>query len=238
MTKMPETNILSHLKYQIESFEKIPVSIWDHSTDAAVYMGSEIAKAIRKSQSQGEHIVLGLATGSSPIHLYEELIRLHFEENLSFHNVYTFNLDEYYPMQPNASQSYVKFMNEQLFDHIDIPEDQVHVPDGTVNLEEVEEYCKNYEAKIKKLGGLDIQVLGIGRTGHIGFNEPGSEITSNTRLVRLDSITLQDAKDDFIDAKSTPFRAITMGINTIMKAKRIFIMAWGQHKAGVVKKSR
>jgi len=237
MTKMPKTKSLSHLKYQIESFEKIPVSIWKHSTEAAVYMGAEIAKAIRKSQSKGEHIVLGLATGSSPIHLYEELIRLHNEENLSFHNVFSFNLDEYYPMQPDASQSYVQFMKEQLFDHIDIPEDHIHVPDGTLELEEVEEYCKRYEAKIQELGGLDIQVLGIGRTGHIGFNEPGSEITSNTRLVRLDSITIQDAKDDFIDAASTPFRAITMGINTIMQAKRIFIMAWGQHKAEVVKKA-
>lgn len=234
---MPKTNILNHLKYQIESFEKIPVSIWEHSTDAAVYMASAIAKAIRKSQSKGNHIVLGLATGSSPIHLYEELIRLHNEENLSFHNVYSFNLDEYYPMQPNASQSYVQFMKEQLFDHIDIPEDQIHVPDGTLELEEVEDYCKSYEAKIKDLGGLDIQVLGIGRTGHIGFNEPGSDMTSHTRLVRLDSITLQDAKDDFIDAESTPFRAITMGINTIMKAKKIYIMAWGQHKADVVKKA-
>jgi len=237
MTKMPKSNVLNHLKYQIESFEKIPVTIWEHSTTAAQYMAQEIARAIRKSQAKGKEYVLGLATGSSPIHLYQELIRLHEEENLSFHNVHTFNLDEYYPMMPDASQSYVRFMNEQFFDHIDIPSDQIHVPDGTIELAEIEDYCKRYEDKIKSLGGLDIQVLGIGRTGHIGFNEPGSDLASKTRLVRLDNITLQDAKDDFIDAESTPYRAITMGINTIMKAKRIFIMAWGQHKAEVVQKA-
>ncbi len=234
---MPKNNILRHLKYQIESFEKIPVRIWDYSTSAAVYMANEIAKGIRKSQSKKKDFVLGLATGSSPIHLYEELIRLHKHENLSFYNVHTFNLDEYYPMQPDASQSYVRFMQEQLFDHIDVPADQIHVPDGTIPLENIEEYCRAYEAKIKALGGLDMQVLGIGRTGHIGFNEPGSDLASNTRLVRLDGITLQDAKDDFLDAETIPYRAITMGINTIMKAKRIFVMAWGQHKAEVVQKA-
>lgn len=234
---MPENNALAHLKYQIESFEKIPIKIWPYSTEASAYMAGEIATAIRRSQSKKETFVLGLATGSSPIHLYQELIRLHEEENLSFYNVHTFNLDEYYPMLPDASQSYVRFMKEQLFDHIDIPQDQIHIPDGTLELEEIENYCALYEQKIMDLGGLDVQVLGIGRTGHAGFNEPGSDLTSKTRLVRLDSITLQDAKDDFIDAESTPYRAITMGIETIMKAKRIFIMAWGQHKAEIVQKA-
>jgi len=234
---MPKQKVLAHLKYQIESFEKIPIRIWPHSTDASAYMAGEIATAIRLSQSKSKPFVLGLATGSSPIHLYQELIRLHKQENLSFHNVHTFNLDEYYPMLPDASQSYVRFMKEQLFDHVDIPSDQIHIPDGTLALEEIEDYCMEYEQKIEALGGLDIQILGIGRTGHVGFNEPGSDLLSKTRLVRLDSITLQDAKDDFIDAESTPYRAITMGIETIMKAGRIFIMAWGQHKAEVIQKA-
>lgn len=237
MTKMPNPKALQHLKYEIDSFEKIPMYIWDQSTDAAEYLANDIARAIRNKQSEGERIVIGMATGSSPIHLYKALIRLHREENLSFHNVHTFNLDEYYPMKPNADQSYVRFMKEQLFDHIDIPKNNIHIPDGTLELEDIASYCDLYEKKIAELGGLDIQILGIGRTGHVGFNEPGSDLSSTTRLVRLDSITLQDAKDDFINAESTPYRAITMGMNTIMKARKIYIMAWGQHKAEIVMKS-
>lgn len=237
MTKMPNPKVLQHLKYEIDSFEKIPMHIWDQSTEAAKFIADDIARAIRKKQSEQKHIVIGMATGSSPIHLYKELIRLHREENLSFQNVYTFNLDEYYPMKPEAEQSYVRFMHEQLFDHIDIPSDHIHIPDGTLDLEEVAEYCDLYENKIAELGGLDIQILGIGRTGHVGFNEPGSELSSRTRLVRLDNITLQDAKDDFINAESMPYRAITMGMQTIMNAGKVYIMAWGQHKAEVVKKA-
>lgn len=162
---------------------------------------------------------------------------MHKEEGLSFHNVITFNLDEYYPIAPAAAQSYVRFMNENLFEHIDIPVGQTHIPDGLISADEVESYCNAYEDKISKAGGLDLQLLGIGRTGHIGFNEPGSHINSQTRLVTLDQLTRSDAANDFEGLEHVPLKAITMGVGTILKAKRIIMMAWGDAKAEVVQKT-
>jgi len=221
------------LKFQLKNAEKIPVRVWENNVEASHHLAKTIALAINQKQQEGKHIVLGLATGSSPIKVYEELVRLHKEEGLSFKNVYTFNLDEYYPMQPDAVQSYVHFMQDHLFNHIDIPKENIHIPDGTIEMDKIQPYCDFYEEKIHSLGGLDIQILGIGRTGHIGFNEPGSWETSKTRLVRLDNLTRQDAQSDFVN-QEVPYRAITMGIDTIMQAKAIYIMAWGGHKAPIV----
>ncbi len=237
MTKNSELNNGAHLKFLIKSVEKIPVRIWDNDVNCSKHIARSIALAIKQKQQEGESIVLGLATGSSPINLYRELIRLHKEEDLSFQNVITFNLDEYFPMDADAPQSYVKFMHEYLFDHIDIRPENIHIPDGTLALEEVGDYCSQYEKKIRSFGGIDIQILGIGRTGHVGFNEPGSWIDSKTRLVRLDSLTMRDARKDFFREEDVPYRAITMGIDTIMNAKSIYLMAWGQHKADIVKRS-
>lgn len=225
----------SALKYQFKSIENIPVKIWSDSKSGCAHIARSIALAIRQKQQDGEHIVLGLATGSSPIKVYEELVRLHREEGLSFKNVITFNLDEYYPMAPEAQQSYVRFMREFLFDHVDIPTENIHIPDGTIPVQEIDAYCQQYEKKIAQFGGIDIQLLGIGRTGHIGFNEPGSWETSQTRLVRLDSLTRRDAIKDFIREENVPYRALTMGIGTIMKARTIYLMAWGSHKASIVR---
>lgn len=225
------------LKYQLKSFEKIPTKIWEDATEASKHIARSIALAIRQKQQEGEPIVLGLATGSSPIRVYGELVRMHREENLSFKNVITFNLDEYFPMNPQAEQSYVRFMKEYLFDHVDIKPENIHIPDGTISMEEASVYCEAYEKKIDEYGGIDIQLLGIGRTGHIGFNEPGSWADSLTRLVRLDNITRRDAIKDFLNEEQVPYRAITMGIASIMKARTIYIMAWGQHKAPIVKEA-
>ncbi len=181
--------------------------------------------------------MLGLATGSTPVGVYAELVRLHVEEGLSFDNVMTFNLDEYYPMQPQELQSYVRFMNEHLFDHINIPPDHVHIPDGTIEPEQVGDFCREYEAQIERAGGIDIQLLGIGRTGHIGFNEPGSDDQSGTRLITLDRITRINAASDFFGAENVPRRAITMGVGTILKANRICILALGENKAKIVAKT-
>lgn len=227
----------SPLKYAFKSLERIPVKIWNSPEEASRHVARSIALAIRQKQQEGEHIVLGLATGSSPIRVYQELIRLHREEHLSFQNVITFNLDEYYPLAPTAHQSYVRFMHHYLFDHIDIRPENIHIPDGTVALEGVDAYCEGYEKKIKMAGGIDIQLLGIGRTGHIGFNEPGSWETSVTRLVRLDNLTRKDAANDFGGFDEVPHRAITMGIRTIMESRTVYLLAWGQHKAGVVKEA-
>lgn len=237
MMSVSETLRQKVLKYQLKSFEKLPIKIWDDSKDAAVHVAQSIALAIRQKQQEGEKVVLGLATGSTPIRVYNELVRMHREEGLSFRNVITFNLDEYYPMAPDAAQSYVYFMNEYLFNHIDILPENVHIPDGTVALEDVNDYCEQYEKKIKLAGGLDIQLLGIGRTGHIGFNEPGSREDSLTRIVRLDTLTRRDAIKDFLEEENVPTRAITMGIKTIMQARSVYILAWGQHKAAIIKRA-
>lgn len=202
--------------------------------DVAKTVASDIAQLIRSRADEGRNCVLGLATGSTPVSVYNELVRLHQQEGLSFRNVVTFNLDEYYPMLPGELQSYVRFMNEHLFDLIDINPANVHIPDGTVAAHEVADYCREYEAKIGAAGGIDIQLLGIGRTGHIGFNEPGSEADTVTRLITLDRVTRTDAASDFFGAENVPRRAITMGVGTILKARKIVVMALGEHKGPII----
>lgn len=224
------------LKYTFKSAEKLPVRIWENPDQGSIYVARSIGLAIRQKQQEGEKIVLGLATGSTPIKIYGELVRQHKEEGLSFANVVTFNLDEYYPMEPDTQQSYVRFMKEVFFDHVDIPKENINIPDGTIAITQVEEYCRQYEKKVDSMGGIDIQILGIGRSGHIGFNEPGSLEVSKTRMVRLDSMTREDAVKDFYD-KEVPYRALTMGIASIMKAKAIYLLAWGSHKASIISKA-
>ncbi len=204
---------------------------------AAKHVASEIDKLIRARNAVGQHTVLGLATGSTPVGLYRELIRLHKDEGLDFSRVVTFNLDEYYPMPRESQHSYFRWMHETLFNHINIPPGNVHLPDGTLRPGEVDGACAAYEEKIQAVGGIDIQVLGIGRTGHIAFNEPGSPQNSRTRLVTLDSITRRDAADGFFGEKNVPHHAITMGVATILEARRIFMMAFGEHKAGIIYKA-
>ncbi len=213
------------------SFERIPTTIFDDSEKASKAVALEIAALIRQKAKENKPAVLGLATGSSPKKVYQELIRMHKEEGLSFKNVITFNLDEYHPMEPDSVQSYVRFMKEQLFDQIDIPVTNYHLPDGKLPIEKIPEFCKDYEDKIEKLGGLDFHLLGIGRNGHIGFNEPGSLINSKTRLMTLDINTKIDAAVDFGGLAKVPKKAITLGIDKIMQAKRIVLLAWGEHKA-------
>lgn len=216
-------------------FEKINTTIFHDSSEASAVVAAEICDLIRERNQDGKNTVLGLATGSTPIKVYSELIRLHEEEGISFKNVITFNLDEYYPMQPEQLQSYHRFMREYLFDHIDIPEKNIHIPDGTLEREDVLEYCREYEEKILKAGGLDVQILGIGRTGHIGFNEPGSLKKTRTRLVTLDKLTRADAAAAFFGEEQVPRRAITMGVGTILSAKKIYLMAWGEAKADIIR---
>ena len=218
-------------------FEKLPVIVYPDQHIASVKVARIIANLILEKQKAGLPAVLGLATGATPVGVYKELIRLHKEEALSFKNVITFNLDEYYPMKPTSVQSYVAFMNESLFDHIDIDKNNIHIPDGTLALEDIAAFCLAYETKISDLGGLDLQLLGIGRTGHIGFNEPGSAPNSGTRLVTLDDLTRSDASRDFGGKGNVPVKAITMGIGTIFKARQIILMAWSQKKAPIVKKA-
>jgi glucosamine-6-phosphate deaminase len=218
-------------------FEKLPVTVYANQDIASKKVARRITDLIVSKKLKGENAILGLATGVTPIGVYRELVRIHKEEGLSFKNVITFNLDEYFPMKPTSPQSYVIFMKENLFDHIDIDMANVHIPDGTLALETIHGFCLEYEKKITELGGLDLQILGIGRTGHIGFNEPGSAPNSGTRLVTLDDLTRRDASRDFGGKENVPAKAITMGIGTIFKAREIILMAWSLKKASIIKKA-
>ncbi|RYU90926.1 glucosamine-6-phosphate deaminase [Mucilaginibacter terrigena] len=218
-------------------FEKLPVAIYPGQLAASIQVAHRIAKVISDNNLEGRNTVLGLATGATPMAVYSELVRLYQQDGLSFKQVITFNLDEYYPMLPDAAQSYVAYMNQHLFDHVDIDHNNIHIPDGTLNEDDIPAYCLAYEKKVSEYGGLDIQLLGIGRTGHIGFNEPGSAPNSGTRLVTLADLTRSDASPDFGGKENVPVKAITMGIGTVFKAKEIILMAWGQKKASIIKKA-
>ncbi|MBD0725073.1 glucosamine-6-phosphate deaminase [Flavobacterium sp. L1I52] len=224
-------------RFEETRFEKIHNVIFDSSKEASLLVAHEIANLIQRKEELNEPCVLGLATGSSPIKVYEELVRMHKEEGLSFKNVITFNLDEYYPMDKDNIQSYYYFMHEHLFNHVDIPAENINIPDGKVSAEELRQYCIDYDMKINSYGGLDFQLLGIGRTGHIGFNEPGSHVNSATRSITLDHITRVDAAPAFLGVDNVPRKAITMGIGTVRNAKRIVLLAWGISKADIIKET-
>lgn len=219
-----------------DSFEKIPVKIFPNAAQGSKMVAEEIAQLIRDKAAKGQHCVLGMATGNTPVLLYKELVRMHREEGLSFKNVVTFNLDEYYPIHKDAYQSYWSFMHRNLFNHIDIDPANIHIPDGNWPKDEIKKYCAAYEQKLTDLGGVDLQLLGIGLNGHIGFNEPGSGQFSRTRLVNLDNTTRIANTYEFENLSKVPRMALTMGISNIMQSKRILLMAWGQ-KAAIVARS-
>src|SRR5688572_16623315 len=217
--------------------EKIRTIIVEDHEELGVLVADRIAAVIRERNAAGKPAVLGLATGSTPIGVYRELVRKHREEGLSFKHVVTFNLDEYWPMPKDSIHSYHRFMWENLFSQVDIDPVNVHIPDGTVSRDVVEEYGDKYERAIRDAGGIDFQILGIGKTGHIGFNEPGSGADSRTRLVTLDTVTRRDAAADFFGEEYVPREAITMGVATIMDAREIAILATGEHKASIVRRA-
>lgn len=215
----------------------ITKKVYNNKVEACAVVAQEIKSLIQSNDAQNKKTVLGLATGSSPIELYKELVRLHKNEGLSFKNVVSFNLDEYYPMPKESEQSYHYFMHHHLFNHVDILPENVNIPSGTVVESEVAKFCADYEAKIDALGGIDVQILGIGRTGHIGFNEPGSSFESLTRMVELNKVTIQDAAGDFGGEDKVPTKAVTMGVASVFKAKKVVLFAWGAKKATIVKES-
>ena len=218
----------------IDSFEKIKCLITTDVEDGSKYVANEIASLIRLKESNNEKIILGLATGSTPKTLYAELVRMHKEEGLSFKNVVTFNLDEYYPIEKMALQSYNNFMHRVLFNHIDIYPENINILDGEIPKEDIKAYCAAYEKKIEDAGGIDLQILGIGINGHIGFNEPGSAIFSKTRLVTLDYSTRLANAYEFANISEVPRMSITMGLSTILNSKRMILMAWGPNKASII----
>ncbi|HVK97226.1 MAG TPA: glucosamine-6-phosphate deaminase, partial [Flavisolibacter sp.] len=221
----------------IDAFERIPVRIFSDLTEGSAFAANEVAQLIKEKQSSNQKCVLGLATGSTPKSLYAHLVRMHKEEGLSFKNVITFNLDEYYPIDNDAYQSYNSYMQRNLFNHIDIDPANIHIPNGQLPKEEIKRHCADYDRKIEEAGGIDLQVLGIGNNGHIGFNEPGSSIYSKTRLINLENSTRLANAYEFSNISQVPRLAITMGISSILKAKKIILLAWGPTKAPVIQKA-
>ena len=204
------------------------------ASEAAKYVARELDKLIRSRNAAGKNTVLGLATGSTPVSLYRELIRLHNEEKLDFSRVVTFNLDEYYPMAKESEHSYFRWMHETLFDKINIRPENIHIPDGTLAPEEVDRFGAEYEKKIKAAGGIDVQILGIGRTGHIGFNEPGSSLASRTRVKTLTDATRADNARFFASPADVPRHCLTQGLGTIREARALVLLAFGSAKAEAV----
>jgi glucosamine-6-phosphate deaminase len=220
-----------------ERFERINVRIVPDHDALARAVAARIAEVVRDRAARGLRAVLGLATGSTPVGIYREVIRLHQEEGLDLSNVVTFNLDEYVPMEPASIHSYHRFMRENLFDHVNVPDAQIHVPRGDLSRDEIDEHCAAYEQAIRDAGGIDFQILGIGRSGHVGFNEPGSGAESRTRLVYLDTVTRADAASDFFGEENVPAEAVTMGVATILEAREIALIATGEHKAGIIRRA-
>ena len=239
---MSENN-LSPLNFPITSdlktflrYENLPVTIYSDSELASQAVAREVAAIIREKQLKNEPCLIGLAAGSTMVALYNELVRMHREDDLSFKNVITFNIDEFYPMEPDSIQSYARFIREHLLDMVDIEPSNIHYPDATLPKEKVNEFCARYEAEMDKHGGLDIILNGVSSRGHLGFNEPGSPVDSKTRLVTLDRATIVAAASDFYGEKNVPRKGITMGIETMCKAKKVYLMAWGEGKADIIKK--
>ncbi len=214
---------------------KVPTYQFESNQAVARYVAQVVARIIRERNSVGQKAVLGLPTGSTPVGLYRELVRMHREEQLDFAGVVTFNLDEYYGLQPDQLQSYRRWMHDHFFQYVNVPESQIYIPDGTIALDRVDDFCRRYEDAIERAGGIDVQILGIGRNGHIGFNEPFSVRNGRTRLATLDPVTRKDAASDFFSEDNVPLQALTMGLATILDARKIMLIALGEHKAKIIR---
>lgn len=197
-------------------------------------MSQKASEILQKQLLEKQNSVLGLATGSTPIGLYEHLIELNKEGKISFKDVVTFNLDEYVGLERTHNQSYYYFMQEQLFKHVDIKEENIHIPSGVA--EDLEAECKRYEEQLKALGPVDLQILGVGVNGHIGFNEPGTDFSSRTHIVELDQSTREANARFFNNIDEVPTHAITMGIQSIMDSKKILLLAFGESKKDAIER--
>ncbi len=232
------TTYASRLGIRIESsrFERMPLVVFEDAERLTQAVAGYIAALIRSKQRAGQNAVLALPIGSTPVGVYKHLIQMH-QEGLDFSNVMTFNVDEFYPIDPDALQSYNRFMREHLYDHVNIPKANIHAFDSQIAWDEIEAHCQAYEQAIQDAGGVDLVLLGIGRSGHIGFNEPGSSRATRSRLVKLDQITRKDAASVFFSEDNVPRYAITMGVGTILEAREILLITSGEHKASVVRRA-
>lgn len=214
---------------------QLPTFVFEASEDLARHVAHTVASLIRERNALGQNAVLGLPTGSTPTGVYRELVRMHREEGLDFSRVITFNLDEYFGLSQDQLQSHRRSIHEHLFRHINMKPENIYIPDGTLAVSEVENFCRQYEAKIEAAGGIDVMLLGIGANGHIGANEPYSVKNSRTRLCTLDPVTRRAAASDFFGEWNVPQQAITMGMGTILAARKILLLALGEHKAKIIR---
>ncbi|MDR0559137.1 MAG: glucosamine-6-phosphate deaminase [Prevotellaceae bacterium] len=217
-------------------FERIPADIYSSSESASKIVAQKIAETIRSKQAEGKPCVIGLIAGSTAVNVYEELVSLHREQGLSFRNIHVFNIDEYYPLSPDEIQSHHLYLNEYLFSQVDIPAENINLIRGDISKEEISAFCKSYEDKIRKLGGIDLQLLSLDGRGQIGANEPGSDKYSETRLITLDYATRMGAASNFYGEENVPRYCLTMGLGTILSAREIILMAWGEGKAKIIRK--
>lgn len=222
---------------ELQQYEKIPVHVYKKPDEPSLIVAREIAELIRARQEDNRSVVLGLTGGYTLKPVYAELVRMHREEGLSFRNVITFNVNEYYPLDTSMVQSIVRYMNEHLFQHVDIDRDNTHLPDSTIDRDEMYDYCQEYERKIAESGGLDLLLIGINRNGQIGFNEPGSSRESRTRLVTLEKATRIDAASIFFEERNVPTKGITLGVATLMEARRIILLAFGAGKTKIIRRA-
>ncbi|MDR0939601.1 MAG: glucosamine-6-phosphate deaminase [Mediterranea sp.] len=222
-------------KSVLTRLEKIPTDIYESVEEGASYVAREIAQTIREKQKAGRFCVLALPGGNSPSHVYADLIRIHREEGLSFHNVVVFNMYEYYPLNPDAANSNFNALKSMFLDAVNIDPQNIFTPNGTVGKEAIFDFCRLYEQRIESFGGIDIALLGIGRMGNIAFNEPGSRLNSTTRLILLDNASRDEASKVFGSLDNTPISSITMGVSTILSAKKAFLLAWGENKAAMIR---
>ncbi|MDG2469347.1 MAG: glucosamine-6-phosphate deaminase [Pirellulaceae bacterium] len=225
----------SQVSVKQASHVKLPCYVFDRAPDLAAHVATIIETVIQERNALGQNAVLGLPTGSTPVNVYRELVRKHKQEGLDLSRVITFNLDEYYGVAPEKLQSYHRWMHEQFFNHVNIPQENIYIPDGLIPLDRVGNYCREFEARITEAGGIDVVLLGIGSNGHIGFNEPFSVRQSRTRLCTLDPMTRKSASSDFFGEQNVPTQAITMGLGTILEARKILLLAQGEHKASIIK---
>jgi len=236
LTRIPTRYFRPENAYEqsvLTRYEKIPTNIYESADEGSFAIANEIATQIRKKQSAGERFVLALPRGRSPQSVFKELIRMHREEQLSFCNVVVFNVYEFYPLI-NSSFSNLAYLKDYFLDHIDIDPKNIYSPDGTMPQDAIYEFCRHYEKQIQHVGGIDYMLLGIGQADNIGFNGPGSTLSVSTRLVLLDSDDKKEAARTFKSVENMPSSVITMGISTIMKAKSIVLMGWGESKARII----
>lgn len=222
---------------EITRMEKLPTDIYPKMEEAAEAIAYAVVEEIKQKQREGKYCVLGLGTGTSLTPVYDELIRFHKKQGVSFQNVIVFNAYEYYPITPETQHTALQLLHERFLDHVDIDRQNIFSLDGSVAQERVQQHCRLYEQRIKTFGGIDVMLLGIGRMGNIATNEPGSSLNSQSRIILIDATSREEMAHSMGSNEMVPPCSVTMGVATILAARRIYLTAWGEGKAEIIQKT-